>query len=149
MAKKKLAKNPEALNFLKEKDLRKLLELGKSRGVLTFDEVNDLIPTEVVEAQKIDLIMDFLSESEIEVDDTVRLKADDDDGTDTDGDIDSDLPIAPTAAKKKKAMHNWYMASFKLLIRSGLKKKDIIKAVKSENGQLPLWFFYSACQTSH
>ena len=76
MAKKKTAKNPDALNFLKEKELKKLIELGKSRGVLTFDEVNDLIPTDVTETAKIDAIMEFLADSDIEVDDSVRAKAD-------------------------------------------------------------------------
>lgn len=41
-----------------------------------------------------------------------------------------------TLSKKKKAMRDWYIAHFKLLIKSGLSKKDIIKAVKSENSQL-------------
>jgi RNA polymerase primary sigma factor len=46
--------------------------------------------------------MDFLAESEIEVDDTVRLKSDDDDGPTSDSDSDGDLPTAPSSAKKKK-----------------------------------------------
>ena len=39
-------------------------------------------------------------------------------------------------AKKKRAMHDWWTAHFKLLIKSGLNKKDIARAVKSKNIQL-------------
>src|SRR3989344_2259365 len=101
MAKKKPAKNPDALNFLKEKDLKKLVELGKSRGVLTFDEVNDLIPSDVVETAKVDAIMEFLADSDIEVDDSTRAKADDDSEA-SEGDNGDGIPVESFLAKKKK-----------------------------------------------
>src|SRR3989344_7287819 len=101
MAKKKPAKNPDALNFLKEKELKKLIELGKSRGVLTFDEVNDLIPTDVTETAKIDAIMEFLADSDIEVDDSVRAKADEETET-SESDSGDGIALENFMAKKKK-----------------------------------------------
>lgn len=65
----------QAADFLKAKDLKKLLELGKVRGVLTFEEVNDLIPADVQDAPRIDAVMDFLGDNDIEVDEVAKPKA--------------------------------------------------------------------------
>jgi RNA polymerase primary sigma factor len=73
-----------AADFIPAKDLKKMLELGKVRGVLTFEEVNDLIPANVVEAAQIDAVMDFLGDNDIEVDETVKAKSADADGDDED-----------------------------------------------------------------
>jgi RNA polymerase primary sigma factor len=73
----------QAADFLAAKDLKKILELGKVRGVLTFEEVNDLIPQDIQDAARVDAVMDFLGDNDIEVDETVKAKggdeADDDD----------------------------------------------------------------------
>ncbi len=68
----------EAADFLSQKDLKKILELGKVRGTLTYEEVNDLIPTDIVEAHKVDSVMEFLADNDIEVEETVKAKAADD-----------------------------------------------------------------------
>lgn len=65
----------QAADFLKAKDLKKILELGKVRGVLTFEEVNDLIPADVQDAPRIDAVMDFLGDNDIEVDEVAKPKA--------------------------------------------------------------------------
>jgi len=75
--------------------LKKILELGKVRGVLTFEEVNDLIPAEIVEQHKIDSIMEFLSDSDIEVENSVKSATGDGEGDD-DSDDEGEFP-------KKKA----------------------------------------------
>jgi RNA polymerase primary sigma factor len=73
----------QAADFLAAKDLKKILELGKVRGVLTFEEVNDLIPQDVQDAPRLDAVMEFLSDNDIEVDESVKAKGadetDDDD----------------------------------------------------------------------
>ncbi|HEY8279852.1 MAG TPA: RNA polymerase sigma factor RpoD [Bdellovibrionota bacterium] len=68
----------QAADFLSAKDIKKILELGKVRGVLTFDEVNDLIPTDIQDASRVDAVMDFLGDNDIEVDENVKAKAADD-----------------------------------------------------------------------
>jgi len=86
----------QAADFVPQKDLKKMLELGKVRGVLTYEEVNDLIPQNVTEAPQIDAVMDFLSDNDIEVDETVKAKAD------GDGDDDDDNEGLDEFLKKKQ-----------------------------------------------
>ena len=73
----------QAADFLSPKDLKKILELGKVRGVLTFEEVNDLIPADIQDGPRVDAVMDFLGDNDIEVEETVKAKgadeADEDD----------------------------------------------------------------------
>ncbi|MDP8233572.1 MAG: RNA polymerase sigma factor RpoD [Candidatus Saelkia tenebricola] len=52
---------------VKEKSLAKLLLIGKDRGYLTFDEVNSIIPEEVVSSEDIDEILTVLSNENIEI----------------------------------------------------------------------------------
>jgi hypothetical protein len=42
--------------------------------VLTFEEVNDLIPADVQDAPRVDAVMDFLGDNDIEVEETVKAK---------------------------------------------------------------------------
>ena len=72
----------EAADFLSAKDLKKILELGKGRGVLTYEELNDLIPADVVEAAKLDAIMEFLADNDVEVDESPKARADSEDDED-------------------------------------------------------------------
>jgi len=73
----------QAADFVPAKDLKKMLELGKIRGLLTFDEVNDLIPADVTDAVRVDAVMEFLGDNDIEVDESAKAKtleeAEDDD----------------------------------------------------------------------
>ena len=56
------------------------------RGTLTFEEVNDLIPTDIVDAPRVDAVMDFLGDNDIEVEENVKAKgADDGDDDDQPG----------------------------------------------------------------
>lgn len=99
MAAKKRKKTPESVSFLKDKELKKILELGKSRGVLNFEEVNDLIPTDIVDAAKVDAIMEFLADNDIEVEETRRMRDGDEDD---DGDQDSVAIESFLKGKKKE-----------------------------------------------
>ena len=51
------------------KDIKKLLDLGVQRGFLSFVEVHELLPPEMVAAEEIDEVMVMLGENEIEVTD--------------------------------------------------------------------------------
>jgi RNA polymerase primary sigma factor len=59
------------------KDIKKLLDLGLQRGFLTFEEVNELLPAEIVAPQAIDEVMVLLGENEIEVVDAAKGKKED------------------------------------------------------------------------
>ncbi len=48
-------------------DLRRLISMGKERGYLTYDEVNSILPDELVSSEKIDDMMMIFDEMDIEV----------------------------------------------------------------------------------
>lgn len=57
---------------LKEKSLEKLISIGKDKGYLTYDEVNDLIPEDVISSDEIDEILTILGNENIEIVDATR-----------------------------------------------------------------------------
>src|SRR5688500_8271907 len=63
----------------KNKEIKKLLDMGVQRGYLTFEEVNELMPPEIITPESIDEIMNLLAESEIEVLDTTKRPKEADD----------------------------------------------------------------------
>ena len=84
-----------AANLSKNKEIKKLLDMGVQRGYLTYEEVNELLPLEIITPEAIDEIMILLQDNEIEViDSTKRPKDADDDGDDAE---ESPLGIAPVA----------------------------------------------------
>ena len=50
----------------KSKDLKKLIDMGVQRGFLTYEEVNELLPPEIISPEQIDEIMHLLGENEVE-----------------------------------------------------------------------------------
>lgn len=54
------------------KEIKKLLDMGVQRGFLTYVEVNELLPPEIITPAAIDEIMTLLSENEIEVIDAAK-----------------------------------------------------------------------------
>lgn len=57
------------------KEVKELLDLGKERGYLTYDEVNDLLPPDILASQDIDEVFDLFGEYDIEiVDDPSKAK---------------------------------------------------------------------------
>src|SRR3970040_2521940 len=49
------------------KEVKKLIDLGKEKGYLTYDDVNDMLPAEVVSPDKIGDVMSIFGELDIEV----------------------------------------------------------------------------------
>ncbi|MFA5356457.1 MAG: RNA polymerase sigma factor RpoD [Candidatus Omnitrophota bacterium] len=50
-----------------KKDVEKIIVLGKQKGYLTYDEVNDLLPDGVSSSEEIDRILDILGDEDIQV----------------------------------------------------------------------------------
>jgi len=50
-----------------KKDVEKIVALGKQKGYVTFDEVNDLLPEEISSSEDIDKIFELLSDEDIQV----------------------------------------------------------------------------------
>jgi RNA polymerase primary sigma factor len=51
----------------KRREIAKLIELGRDKGFLTYDEVNDALPPEMVTSDQIDDLMELLEGQNIEV----------------------------------------------------------------------------------
>src|SRR5258706_2430224 len=49
------------------KEVKKLIDLGKEKGYLTYDEVNDMLPADIVSPDQIDDVMSLFGEMDIEV----------------------------------------------------------------------------------
>jgi len=58
--------------LLKNKEIKKLIEFGLQRGYLTYEEVNEQLPQEILQPEQIDAVMNLLGENEIEVLETTK-----------------------------------------------------------------------------
>src|SRR3989338_892033 len=67
-----LSQNPSFAQLLKNKEIKKLLDMGVQRGFLTFEEVAELLPPEIISSDAIDEVMILLAENEIEVMDSTK-----------------------------------------------------------------------------
>ncbi len=76
-------------------EVKQLIDLGKEKGYLTYDEVNDVLPSDIVSSDQIDDIMTMFGEMDIELVDVSqkvkipKVEADDEeDEEDEDEDLD-------------------------------------------------------------
>src|SRR5512136_246061 len=53
-------------------EVKQLIDLGKEKGFLTYDEVNDLLPPDLVSSEQIDDVMSMFGEMDIEIVDSVQ-----------------------------------------------------------------------------
>jgi RNA polymerase primary sigma factor len=128
--------------FAKNKDIKKLLDMGVQRGYLTYEEVNEMLPPEITVPAQIDEIMNLLAESDIEVIDSLRKRADgeDEEGA-SDGapakasDDDDDEAPAPAASAELARgadpvkLYLKKMGSVSLLTREG--EVEIAKRIEA------------------
>ena len=54
-------------NTQDKKNIQQLIELGKTKGFLTYEEVSSLLPEEMVSSEELDSLLDVLSSEHIEV----------------------------------------------------------------------------------
>ncbi|MEK6580308.1 MAG: RNA polymerase sigma factor RpoD [Bdellovibrionota bacterium] len=80
----------------KSKEIKKLLDMGVQRGFLTYSEVNELLPLEVITPEAVDEIMTLLGESDIEVIDSAKKPKDSED--EEESSEEAPLGAAPEAA---------------------------------------------------
>jgi RNA polymerase primary sigma factor len=77
--------SPNTVSISQQKEIKKLLDMGVQRGYLTYEEVNELLPPELITAAQIDEVMTLLSENEIEVIDTSKRAKEGEDDFNEDG----------------------------------------------------------------
>ncbi|MFH1622140.1 MAG: RNA polymerase sigma factor RpoD [Candidatus Omnitrophota bacterium] len=61
-------------------DVEKLVAIGKQKGYLTYDEVNDILPEEFISGEDIDQVFEVLNNEDIQVIDTTEAEHFDADG---------------------------------------------------------------------
>lgn len=81
---------PSGLISTKSKEIKKLIDLGVQRGFLTYVEVNELLPPEIIMPGAIDEVMALLADNEIEVIDAARRPKDLEDEEESE-----ELPLSP------------------------------------------------------
>jgi len=55
-------------------EIKQLIDIGMEKGYLTPDEINDFLPQNIFSPEEIEDIFDFLSESNIDIVETIKEK---------------------------------------------------------------------------
>lgn len=99
-------------NTAKSAIVRKLIKAGKEKGYLSYDEVNDMIPDDVVSSDEIDEVMQALDSADIKIVDS-----------------EEDLEKIPLAVKRDKK---------KIKTRKFVQIDDPVKMYLKQMGQISL-----------
>lgn len=108
-------------------EVKQLIDMGKEKGFLTYDEVNDLLPPDMVSSEQIDDVMSMFGEMEIEVVDSAqkvkipKVNLDLDEGEELEGEQE-DIEFEPGALGRTTDPVRMYlreMGSVSLLTREG------------------------------
>jgi RNA polymerase primary sigma factor len=120
------------------KEVKKLIDLGKEKGYLTYDDVNDMLPAEVVSPDQIDDVMSIFGEMDIEVVDANQrvslggagedLVEDEEEEKEVESDIDGDM-VGKTGDPVRMYLRE--MGTVSLLSREG----EVEIAKKIEQGE--------------
>jgi RNA polymerase primary sigma factor len=120
------------------KEVKKLIDLGKEKGYLTYDDVNDMLPAEVVSPDQIDDVMSIFGEMDIEVIDSNQrvtlgsageeLAEEEEDDKEVDGEVDGDV-VGKTGDPVRMYLRE--MGTVSLLSREG----EVEIAKKIEEGE--------------
>ena len=140
VTKSKAAANSAAAPVEKKnlKEVKKLIDLGKEKGYLTYDDVNDMLPAEVVSPDQIDDVMSIFGEMDIEVVDANQrvtlggageeLADDEEDEKELDNEVDGDV-VGKTGDPVRMYLRE--MGTVSLLSREG----EVEIAKKIEDGE--------------
>ncbi len=109
------------------KEIQKLIAMGKSKGYLTYEEVNDGLPDEILSPDDLDDVMDLFTEKEIQLVDTEEEFNPEEDDFDfhDDGSLRSPDPV-------KMYLHE--MGSVSLLSRED--ETEIAKRIEAGQRQI-------------
>ena len=118
----------------------KLISLGKEKGYLLYDEVNDLLPSDVHTAEDLDDLLSMFDNAGIEVLESPKAKSEDmlSEKGDEDGSEDVELDLTPGALDKTNDPVRMYlreMGTVPLLTREG----EVEIAKRIERGQLKVF----------
>src|SRR5436309_6190957 len=115
-------------------EVRQLIQVGKEKGYLLFDEVNEMLPSEITSAEDLDDLFNAFSTAGIEVVDSDKAYRGEKD-FDRDGSEDGpELDLTPGALDKTNDPVRMYlreMGTVPLLTREG----EVAIAKRIERGQ--------------
>jgi RNA polymerase primary sigma factor len=103
-------------------EVKQLMDLGKEKGFLTYDEVNDVLPSDIVSSDQIDDIMTMFGEMDIELVDAAKVKISKAEPDDEDEDEEEEEDLDSAALGKTNDPVRMYlreMGTVSLLTREG------------------------------
>jgi len=131
---------------LRAQDTKKLIDMGSQRGFLTFEEVHELLPPDIITPEQVDAVMFLLAENEIEVLESTRRvrEGDDEEEEESEGALVGPAPASEDAEEKPAAdlargadpvkMYLKKMGSVSLLTREG----EVEIAKRIEEGEIEI-----------
>ena len=134
------------------KEVKKLIDLGKEKGYLTYDEVNDMLPADIVSPDQIDDVMSIFGEMDIEVIDsnqrvTLATQADELPEEEEEEEKDLDVEVEGDIAGKTGDPVRMYlreMGTVSLLSREG----EVEIAKKIEEGEKQIFDEALSCSVA-
>jgi len=120
------------------KEVKKLIDLGKEKGYLTYDELNDILPADMVSADQIDDVMSIFGKMDIEVVDSNQRgilanqgdEGSDDDDDDKEKEVDGEADVSGKTGDPVR-MYLREMGTVSLLSREG----EVVIAKQIESGE--------------
>src|SRR5690242_12393035 len=118
-------------------EVRQLINIGKEKGYLLYDEVNELLPSEITSSEELDDLFNTFGSAGIEVLDSDQMKFRDEKGFDrtSEGAEELELDLTPGALDKTNDPVRMYlreMGTVPLLTREG----EVEIARRIERGKL-------------
>src|SRR6266704_1237715 len=116
-------------------EVRQLINIGKEKGYLLYDEVNELLPSEITSSEELDDLFNAFGRAGIEVVDSDKAYRDDKGFAREGGDDGPELDLTPGALEKTNDPVRMYlreMGTVPLLTRDG----EVEIAKRIERGQL-------------
>jgi len=119
----------------KYEDIQKLIDTGKEKGFLTYNEVNDLLPNDVNSPDELDDLISMIGSQGINVLEDTKLPSEKKFDSEADEPEDVELDLTPGALEKTNDPVRMYlreMGTVPLLTREG----EVEIAKRIERGQL-------------
>ncbi len=122
------------------KEVKKLIDIGKEKGYLTYDELNEILPADIVSADQIDDVMSIFGEMDIEVVDSNQREAltgqgeesatTDDDDDEREVEVEAEGDVSGKTGDPVR-MYLREMGTISLLSREG----EVVIATEIEEGE--------------
>ncbi len=132
-----------------EKEVKQLIELGKEKGYLTFDDVNDALPQDLVSADQLDGVLTMFDDLDIDIVDSAEegsdLKKKGDDASSSEKEEKPLEKEKPTVIKGTEDRYSRSTDPVRLYLRKmgGVplltREGEVVVAKKIENGEMDMF----------